>query len=134
MTRLLLALAVLGALVALFLEVFPADWQVPIAIGWSGGLMAEALLSAKRRQTMQDEASKQALMMVMVFGFLGRLTFLFLGAIVGALADLYPEGPFLGAALGAIFLGESLSLPGLMRSQAAKAGRNGSSADSTNPS
>lgn len=134
MTRLLLALAVLGALVALLLDVFPAAWQVSIAIGWSGGLLAEALLSAKRKQAMKDEASKQALLMVMVFGFLGRLAYLFVGALVGAFTDLYPEGPFLGAALCAIFLGESLSLPGLMRSQTAKAGRNGSSADSTTPS
>jgi len=133
MIRLLLLLGLCGGLLAAFAPIFPSAWTLSLVLGWVGGMLAEALLASRRLRAMHQEASRQALLSVIVFGFLGRLSFLFAGALVGAFAGFYPEGPFLGAAVAAFFLGESLSLPGLLRTRSTAA-RNGTAADSATPS
>ena len=82
------------------LPLWDAEWRLALALGWCLSLSAEALLARKRLQTVTSPGST-SLLMVIVFGFLGRLTLVVLGAIVGALGGLYPEGPFLGAFLAA---------------------------------
>jgi hypothetical protein len=108
----LLALSVL-ALPALWF--FPAEWRVALAIGWVPMMLAEAILFQRRKVLMQSEGGGTQLLMLMTFGFLGRLSFLVVGAIVGAKAELFPEGPFMASCLAAIAVGEALSLTTLAR-------------------
>jgi len=103
----ILALSVL-ALPALWL--FPAEWRVAIAIGWAPMMLAEALLSQRRKALLTSEGGGAQLLMLMTFGFLGRLFFLVVGALLGAKAELFPEGPFMASCLAAIAVGEAFSL------------------------
>lgn len=101
------------ALPALWL--FPAEWRVAIAVGWVPMMASEALLSARRTATLSSKGGGTELLMVIVFGFLGRFFLLVVGAILGAKAGLYPEGPFMASCLAAIAVGEALSLPAVAR-------------------
>ena len=124
----LLALSVL-ALPALWL--FPAEWRVALAIGWVPMILAEAILFQRRKALMQSEGGGTQLLMLMTFGFLGRLSFLVFGAIIGAKANLFPEGPFMASCLAAIAVGEALSLTTLARANSQRRAAQSASADDT---
>ena len=109
--KLILVLMFLG-LPAVML--FPVEWRVAITVGWVPMMVSEALLSAKRCASLRSEGSSE-LLLVMVFGFLGRFFLLVVGAVLGAKAGLYPEGPFMASCLAAIVVGEAVSLPTMAR-------------------
>ncbi len=109
----ILALSVL-ALPALWL--FPVEWRVALAIGWVPMMFAEAILFQRRKALLASEGGGTQLLMLMTFGFLARLSFLVIGAILGAKAELFPEGPFMASCLAAIAVGEAFSLTALARS------------------
>ena len=115
MNRILLVVGVLGLL---SLPAWPAEWRLALALGWCVSLYAEDRLAARRRRALAAPGSR-ALLNVMVLGFLGRLALLSIGAIVGETAALFPAGPFLGAFLVAVAVGEAVTLPGLARSAGA---------------
>ena len=94
---------------------FPAEWRLALVVGWAPAMFAEALLARRRLAVLGLHVSSHQFLSVLVFGFLGRLSLIFLGAILGAKSGLYPEGPFLAAFLAAIFVGEVVSLPRLSR-------------------
>ena len=94
------------------LPLWPDSMRLALGLGWGFSLAAEALL-ARRRHASLTEAGSMSMLLVIVLGFLGRLSLLALGAIVGSMSGLFPEGPFLGAFLGGMFAGEALTLPGL---------------------
>lgn len=94
---------------------FPPEWRLALALGWALMMAAEIVLHRRRMALMAAEVRGPALLALMSFGFLGRLTLLVLGAVIGAKAELFPEGPFLAACLCAIALGEALSLPQVFR-------------------
>lgn len=98
-------------LIALLL--FPAEWRLALAVGWVPSILAEALLTQRRLAIVGKEVRNHQFLSILVFGFLGRLTLIFVGAILGAKTGLYPEGPFMAACLAAIFVGEAVSLPQL---------------------
>lgn len=106
--KLFLLILTLGLLSLLL---FPADWCLGLAMGWIPTLLAEMLLAQRRLSVVKDQVRSHQFLAVMVFGFLGRLTLLFAGAILGAKSGLYSEGVFMAAALAAIFVGEAISLP-----------------------
>jgi len=112
MNRILLAACVLGLL---SLPAWPPEWRVALGLGWAVSLFAEDRLAARRRAALAATGGS-ALLNVMAFGFLGRLALLGIGAIVGESAGLFPSGPYLGAFLAAVAVGESVTLPGLARS------------------
>ncbi|MFK5956329.1 MAG: hypothetical protein QM477_07790 [Planctomycetota bacterium] len=93
------------------LMLFPLEWRLALAVGWVPSLMAEMLLARRRLSVVKQQVQNHQFLAVMVFGFLGRLSLLFIGAILGAKSGLYSEGLFLAAALAAIFVGEAISLP-----------------------
>lgn len=93
------------------LVLFPAEWRLALAVGWVPAILAEALLAKRRLAVVGKKVRNHQFLTVLVFGFLGRLTLIFVGAILGAKANLYPEGPFMAACLAAILVGEAVSLP-----------------------
>ncbi len=124
------ALFFLLGLVACFW--LPQDWQLAVALGWGATLVVETWLHHRRQQVMQDGTPPRQLLLTLVIGFLGRLSLLFVGALVGAFSNWYSPGIFLGAALAAVVVGEVLSLPPLMR--ATRRGRNSSPDEPTHSS
>ena len=100
-------------LVSVFL--FPQAWRLALVLGWVPALAAEALLARRRMAVLGKPVRNHQFMAVLVVGFLGRLTLLFFGAIVGAKSGWYPEGVFMAASLAAIFVGEAISLPQLAK-------------------
>lgn len=107
-----LVLMVLG-LPAAFL--FPQDWRLALVLGWVPALLAEALLARRRMAVLGMPVRNHQFMAVLVLGFLGRLSLLFFGAILGAQTGWYPEGVFMAASLAAILVGEAISLPQIAR-------------------
>ena len=97
------------------LWLFPVEWRIAIAAGWVPMMALEAFLSNVRHAHMLREGGGTDLLMLIVFGFLGRLSFLVIGAILGGKANLYPEGPFMASCLAALAIGEALSLTALAR-------------------
>lgn len=95
----------------LSLRLFPADWRLALAVGWVPALLAEMLLAMRRLAVVNQQVQSHQFLAVMIFGFLGRLSLLFIGAILGAKSGLYSEDLFMAAALAAIFAGEAISLP-----------------------
>ena len=94
---------------------FPAQWQLAVAVGWIPMMALEAILLRWRSVHMQREGGATDLRLLITFGFLGRLLFLVIGALLGAKANLYPEGPFMASCLAALVVGEALSLTALAR-------------------
>lgn len=109
------------------LPLWPQEWRLALSLGWGIALAAETLL-ARRRRSVLAVPGGHSLLLVIVLGFLGRLALLALGAVVGASSGLYPEGPYLGAFLGGMAVGEALTLPGLAK--AAGASRQAGDAES----
>jgi len=97
------------------LWLFPVEWRMALVLGWIPMMAFEAILYRRRTVQMQREGGGADLLMLITFGFLGRLLFLVVGAILGAKANLYPEGPFMASCLAALFVGEALSLTALAR-------------------
>ena len=114
------------------LPLWPAEWRLALGLGWGVSMAAETVL-ADRRTAARAKADSTSLLMVIVVGFLGRLSLLAIGAIVGRYSGLFPHGPFLGAFLGGIAVGEVLTLPGLMKAAGAsrESGTAGSSENET---
>jgi hypothetical protein len=113
------------------LLLFPVEWRVAIAVGWVPMMGLEAFLSRVRHAHVRREGGGTDLLMLIVFGFLGRLGFLVVGAVLGAKANLYPEGPFMASCLAALVIGEALSLTALARASRRRRAEHQSSADST---
>jgi hypothetical protein len=86
-----------------------------MAIGWIGMLCIELALNSRRQAQLRGDGGGTDLLMLIVFGFLGRLLFLVVGAVLGAKAGLYPEGPFMASCLAALAIGEAFSLTALAR-------------------
>ena len=105
---------------------FPTDWHLALAVGWIPTLLVELLLARRRLAVVTQQVKNHQFLAVMIFGFLGRLSLLFIGAILGAKSGLYSQELFMAAALAAIFAGEAISLP-----QIAKANRHRRSALTT---
>ena len=118
-------------LVALML--FPAEWRLALALGWGPAILAEALLAQRRLAVVGKEVRNHQFLSILVFGFLGRLTLIFLGAVLGAKTGLYPEGPFMAACLAAILVGEAVSLPQLARASRQRRSTPESSLDNPPP-
>ena len=122
------------ALGLLSLLLYRTDWRLALAIGWIPTLLAEMLLAQRRLSVVKDQVRNHQFFAVMVFGFLGRLTLLFVGAILGAKSGLYPEGVFMAAALAAIFVGEAISLPQVAKATRHRRSTSTTSSDSIPPS
>ncbi|PCJ53873.1 MAG: hypothetical protein COA70_06845 [Planctomycetota bacterium] len=121
------------ALGLLSLLLFPTKWHLGLAVGWIPTLLAEMLLAQRRLSVVKDQVRNHQFLAVMVFGFLGRLTLLFVGAILGAQSGLYSEGIFMAAALAAIFAGEAISLPQVAKATRHRRSTLSSSSDSNPP-
>lgn len=120
-------LPIVGVLGLASLPLWSEPWRLALGLGWGVSVTAESLL-ARRRLAALNEPGSTSMLLVIVLGFLGRLSLLALGAIVGSMSGLFPEGPFLGAFLGGMFVGEALTLPGLAK--ASGEARRARSADS----
>lgn len=94
---------------------FPQEWRLALLVGWSSAFSAEILLAKRRMMVLGKSVRNHQFLSVLVFGFLGRLSLLFVGAILGAKTGWYPEGVFMAASLAAIFVGEAISLPQLAK-------------------
>ncbi len=122
-----LLLPIVGVLGLASLPLWPEPWRLALGLGWAVSIAAEHML-ARRRLAALNEPGSTSMLMVIVFGFLGRLSLLAIGAIVGSMSGLFPEGPFLGAFLAGMAGGEALTLPGLAK--ASGEARRARSADS----
>ncbi|MFT7516868.1 MAG: hypothetical protein ACI84O_000653 [Myxococcota bacterium] len=80
---------------------------ISLAIGFGLALLCEAILATKRRQALSEKSSSATkTLMVMTFGFLGRLTALFLGAVVGKETGWYQYDLFLYSFVVGLLVGE----------------------------
>jgi len=129
--KLFLLVLVLGLLGLMF---FPTEWRMALAVGWVPTLLAEMFLAMRRLSVVKQQVQNHQFLAVMVFGFLGRLTLLFMGAIFGAKSGLYSEGLFMAASLTAIFVGEAISLPQIAKATRHRRSTLTTSSDSHPPS
>ena len=113
---------------------FPVEWRMALAVGWIPTLLAEMLLAKRRLTVVKQQIRSHQFLAVMVFGFLGRLSLLFVGAILGAKSGLYSEGLFMAASLAAIFAGEAISLPQIAKATRHRRSTLTTSSDSNPPS
>lgn len=129
--KLFLLVLALGLLGIMF---FPVEWRMALAVGWIPTLLAEMLLAKRRLTVVKQQIRSHQFLAVMVFGFLGRLSLLFVGAILGAKSGLYSEGLFMAASLAAIFAGEAISLPQIAKATRHRRSTLTTSSDSNPPS
>ena len=113
----MIAFLVTGVLGLASLPLWPGEWRLALGLGWGLSLAAEALLARKRQQVLTNPGSR-GLILMMTFGFLGRLALLLFGMVAGKLGELFPLEPFFGAFLAALAVGEALSLTALQRARA----------------
>ena len=78
-----------------------------LVIGFCLALICEAILAAKRRKVLSDRSpSSTGILLVMALGFLGRLSVLFIGAIVGKETGWYRFDLFLYSFVAGLLVGE----------------------------
>lgn len=111
---------------------WPEEMRLALGLGWGLSLAAEVLLALRRRAVLTTPGGT-SMLLVIVLGFLGRLSLLGFGAIVGASSGLFPEGPYMGAFLAGMAVGEATTLPGLAKA-AGEARRSGSADSKTSDS
>jgi hypothetical protein len=80
---------------------------ISLVIGFGLALICEAILAAKRRKALTDHSpSATSILVVMALGFLGRLSVLFIGAIVGKKTGWYRFDLFLYSFVAGLLVGE----------------------------
>ncbi|MDP6850742.1 MAG: hypothetical protein QGH51_00810 [Planctomycetota bacterium] len=92
----------------------PPSWQGGALLGWTVSCLIETILILRRPRTLEKDSPQSSFLGLLVLGFLARLLFIGLGALLAHQTQLFHTTAFLLSFLAGMFCGEASSLPKLL--------------------